>query len=48
MNIAREALVILKNEEKRQEIIKELTAIRAKLGEPGAAIRAAQIACDMI
>jgi len=47
-NIAREALVILKNEEKRQEIIKELTAIRAKLGEPGAAIRAAQIACDMI
>lgn len=47
-NIAREALAILKNEEKRQEIIKELTAIRAKLGEPGAAIRAAQIACDMI
>ena len=47
-NIAREALAILKNEGKRQEIVKELTAIRTKLGEPGAAIRAAQIACDMI
>jgi lipid-A-disaccharide synthase len=46
--IAREALAILKNEGKKQEIIKELEAIRAKLGEPGAAIRAAQIACDMI
>ncbi len=47
-NIAREALSILANGERKQEIIKELTAIRAKLGEPGAAIRAAQIACDMI
>ena len=46
--IAAEALAILKNEGKKQEIIKELEAIRAKLGEPGAAIRAAQIACDMI
>ena len=46
--IAEEALAILTNEEKKQEIIKELEAIRAKLGEPGAAIRAAQIACDMI
>jgi lipid-A-disaccharide synthase len=46
--IAREALSILKNEGKKQEIIKELEAIRAKLGESGAAIRAAQIACDMI
>jgi len=46
--IAEEALSILKNEERTKEIIKELTAIRAKLGEPGAAIRAAQIACDMI
>ena len=46
--IAAEALAILKNKERTQEIIKELSAIRAKLGEPGAAIRAAQIACDMI
>jgi lipid-A-disaccharide synthase len=46
--IAVEALAILTNEEKKQEMIKELMAIRARLGEPGAAIRAAQIACDMI
>jgi lipid-A-disaccharide synthase len=46
--IAMEALAILTNEKKNQEMIKELKAIRAKLGEPGAAIRAAQIACDMI
>ena len=46
--IAEEALAILKNGERKQEMIKELEAIRAKLGEPGAAIRAAQIACDMI
>jgi lipid-A-disaccharide synthase len=47
-NIAREALSILVNEERKQEMIKELAAIHARLGEPGAAIRAAQIACDMI
>ena len=46
--IAEEALSILKNGERKKEMIKELEAIRAKLGEPGAAIRAAQIACDMI
>lgn len=46
--IAQEALSILKNKERTEEIIKELSAIRAKLGDPGAAIRAAQIACDMI
>jgi lipid-A-disaccharide synthase len=46
--IAEEALAILTNKEKKQEMIKELEAIRAKLGEPGAARRAAQIACDMI
>jgi len=46
--IAGEALAILTNEEKKQEMIKGLEAIRARLGEPGAAIRAAQIACDMI
>ena len=46
--IAEEALSILNNAERKQEIVKELTTIHAKLGEPGAAIRAAQIACDMI
>ena len=46
--IASEALAILLNEEKKQEIIRELNDIRKKLGEPGAARRAAQIACDMV
>ena len=46
--IASEALAILLNKEKRQEIVAKLAGIRAKLGEPGAARRAAQIACDMI
>lgn len=46
--IAAETLAILLNPEKKQEIITELQSIRAKLGEPGAARRAAQIACDMI
>ncbi|HOD64432.1 MAG TPA: lipid-A-disaccharide synthase [Smithellaceae bacterium] len=46
--IASEALAILQNREKRQQIIRDLSNIRAKLGEPGAARRAAQIACNMI
>lgn len=46
--IASEALAILQNREKRQQIIRDLGNIRAKLGEPGAARRAAQIACNMI
>ena len=46
--IAAEALAILLNERKKQEVIAELQDIRAKLGEPGAARRAAQIACEMI
>ena len=46
--IAGEALAILKNGERKQAIIKELNAIRAKLGEPGAAIRTAQLAFDML
>ncbi|RPH88641.1 MAG: lipid-A-disaccharide synthase, partial [Deltaproteobacteria bacterium] len=46
--IASEALAILLNEEKKQEIIAQLQDIRTKLGEAGAARRAAQIACDMI
>ncbi|MHB8138189.1 MAG: lipid-A-disaccharide synthase [Smithellaceae bacterium] len=46
--IAQEALAILLNEEKKREIIAELNDIRTKLGEPGAARRAAQIACDML
>lgn len=46
--IAREALSILRDEERKQKIIKELLTIRAMLGEPGAAIRAAQLALDML
>jgi lipid-A-disaccharide synthase len=46
--IASEALAILLNEEKRQEIVAQLVDIRAKLGEPGAARRAAQLALDML
>jgi lipid-A-disaccharide synthase len=46
--IAAESLSILKNGERRQKMIKELEAIRGRLGEPGAARRAAQIAHDMI
>src|SRR5664280_205419 len=46
--IAGEALAILTSEEKKQEMIKGLESIRAKLGEPGAAIRTAQLALDML
>jgi len=34
--------------ERKKEMINELAAIRAKLGKPGAAIRAAQLALDML
>ena len=47
-NIAREAMDILNNEERRKQIIEELAAIRAKLGTQGAALRAAKLAYDMI
>ena len=47
-NIAGEALTILTNDEKKLEIIRGLAEIRAKLGEPGAAIRAAKLACGML
>jgi lipid-A-disaccharide synthase len=46
--MASEALAILLNHEKKQEMIAELQDIRARMGEPGAAGRAAQIACDML
>jgi lipid-A-disaccharide synthase len=46
--IATEALAILTNEERKQETIKELAAIRSKLGNPGAATRAAKLALNMI
>jgi lipid-A-disaccharide synthase len=46
--IAAEALSILTNDERRHEIIRDLAEIRAKLGTPGAAIRAAKLACDML
>jgi lipid-A-disaccharide synthase len=46
--IATAALAILTNEGRKLEIIRELAAIRAKLGSPGAARRAAQLALDML
>jgi lipid-A-disaccharide synthase len=46
--IADEALAILTNDERRHEIIRDLAEIRAKLGTPGAAIRAAKLAWDML
>ncbi|MDD4355698.1 MAG: lipid-A-disaccharide synthase [Smithellaceae bacterium] len=46
--IASEALAVLLNNSKKQEVIAQLNDIRAKLGEPGAARRAAKIACDML
>ena len=46
--IADEALAILTNDERRREIIADLAEIRAKLGTPGAAIRAAKLAYDML
>jgi lipid-A-disaccharide synthase len=47
-SIAAEAVAILKSVERKKEMINELAAIRAKLGKPGAAIRAAQLALDML
>lgn len=46
--IATEALAILTNSAIKQKMIGELAEIRAKLGNPGAAIRAAKLACDML
>jgi lipid-A-disaccharide synthase len=48
VNIAAEALAILTNDERKKEIISQLAEIRAKLGKPGAAIRAAKLACNML
>jgi lipid-A-disaccharide synthase len=46
--IAAEALDILTDGERKQEMIKELAAIRSKLGNPGAARKTAQLAYDML
>jgi len=46
--IAAEALDILTDAERKQEMIKELTAIRNKLGNPGAARKTAQLAYDVL
>jgi lipid-A-disaccharide synthase len=48
VRIAREALAILNNEERKKDMIKELEIIGAKLGDPGAAIRTAKLALDML
>jgi lipid-A-disaccharide synthase len=47
-SIAAEAVAILTTVERKKEIMNELAEIRAKLGKPGAAIRAAQLALDML
>jgi len=47
-NIAQEAWAILTSHERKREIIGQLAAIRTKLGKPGAARRAAQLAYDML
>jgi lipid-A-disaccharide synthase len=47
-SIASEAVDILTSAGRKKEMINELAAIRAKLGKPGAAIRAAQLALDML
>lgn len=46
--IAQEALSILTHPEKYRQIKKDLSAVRSRLGKPGAARRAAQIALNMI
>ena len=46
--IAAEVQDILTNEDRKQEIIKELAAIRSKLGDHGAAKKTARLAYDMI
>ena len=46
--IAAEAMDILTNAERKREMIKELAAIRSKLGNPGAARKAAHLAYDML
>ncbi len=48
VRIAEEALAILNNPARKREIIRELETIRAKLGEPGAAIKTAKLALDML
>lgn len=48
IRIAEEALSILTNDERKREIIGQLAKIRAKLGKPGAAMRAAGLAYGML
>jgi lipid-A-disaccharide synthase len=46
--IAEEALAILTDEKRRTQMISDLSDLRSRMGEAGAARRAAQIAYDMI
>ncbi|MEN6622387.1 MAG: lipid-A-disaccharide synthase [Smithella sp.] len=48
VHIAEEALSILTDGKRKQEMIKQLAAIRSKLGKPGAAMRAAKLAYGML
>lgn len=47
IRIAEESLSILNNGKRKHEIINQLAGIRAKLGKPGAAMRAARLAYNM-
>jgi hypothetical protein len=46
--MAKELLAILTDEERKTQIRKDLSGIREKLGSPGAAQRAAQLALEII
>jgi len=46
--VADEVTRILVDQNVRDTMIRELSEIRARLGNPGAARRAARLACDML
>jgi lipid-A-disaccharide synthase len=46
--LVQEALVLLKNASKRNEVIRKLQDVRSKFGQPGASEKTARIALDMI
>ena len=46
--LVQEALVLLKNVSKRNEVIRKLQDVRSKFGQPGASEKTARIALDMI
>jgi lipid-A-disaccharide synthase len=46
--IAKEIAQILTNDVKRAEMKQELKKVRERMGDPGAAERAAQLACQLL